>query len=380
MISTYDNIILAPTQNTTHSCITCFFGASANKENDEKGGTAHLLEHTLTAQADFGDTFEAETQLEYVLFQTTQLSEDTTLNLKKFKKLLFEDALNESVFITQQNRVKLELLTSYQHHMFQDAYGELFGHDSAQKRGWSGSLDSIESITFEDILEYRQNFFHDKNIIIVISGNFNESNVLMELSNPSLKEPVKLPSTPYSLKNKVVWNMQSSSGVAGADIFIPIGTPSSFEKQALAAVFQHSLIGGNRALIDTLLCKELGTVYSVESELLHWTNGSVFAFGFETFEHSFEKTTQVTQKLLTSLPNELSEEIVDTARSRAIIKFNSMSTNPDLFGRWIGENALLTGRVATQAEYVQHLKSCTYKDIVKKAETVSKMPHSIVSV
>ena len=33
---------------------------------------AHLLEHILAAQADFGITFEAETQLEYMLFQSTR--------------------------------------------------------------------------------------------------------------------------------------------------------------------------------------------------------------------------------------------------------------------------------------------------------------------
>ena len=203
MISIHDNIVLVPIADVEHSCITFFIDAGANRESGKKVGIAHFLEHTLVAQAKFGITFEAETQLEYVLFQSTQCPNDTTKNLKKFKKLLFEDSIKKESFQVQQKRIQLELLASSQH-MFQDVYAELFGKDSGQYRGWSGSVDGVTSITFDDIREHRKNFFHVDNLVIVVSGNFDKGEVLHEIANLKLQKSMKSVVRAHTLRNKII--------------------------------------------------------------------------------------------------------------------------------------------------------------------------------
>ena len=73
-------------------------------------------------------------------------------------------------------------------------------------------------------------------------------------------------------------------------MFIPASALSDYKGRALDMVLQYCLSGCNASLLDTILFKDIGTVYGIDSELLHWTNGGFYGLWFMFFNKDAEKT------------------------------------------------------------------------------------------
>src|SRR5690606_21950885 len=118
------NIILLPTKDTKYSEIGFFIAAGSTHEND-KTGITHLLEHVISANPS-SLQIEAETQLEYMAFYSTQFADETAGVLKELHNYLFNIPLDEKNVEIQANRIELELKTVFQNETYQKVYDQLF--------------------------------------------------------------------------------------------------------------------------------------------------------------------------------------------------------------------------------------------------------------
>ncbi len=380
MVRIIDNIVLAPIPKAGYSSIGFFIASGAICEQGDKVGTAHLLEHMLFAGNHFDLNVEAYTQLEQMVFLSTQLPENTVTNLSRLQDLLFKVPLQRKDLTIQRERIKLELLTAYQHCKYQGAYGKIFGKKSGQYSGWSGSPEDIESINFDSLEEYRQKYVTPERTVVVISGEFNDDDVMKTVSSLGLQcsfDPC-YPLQQIRLHENLVWNTHIDIDVANVDIFIPTSPLSDFKNRSLNKLYTSCLTGNNLSLLDTMLYKELGTVYSISSQSLYWTNGGVSIIGYQTLVDRAEETADRVNDLITNLPKHLNEEIVKSAREFSLLEHEIIMDDPNNLAWWLGEDLLLTGKIISPEEQKDYLSKYTLEDIQNMAKVVATMPVVVV--
>lgn len=380
MIEVIDNIVLAPIPNAGYSTIGFFVMAGSMYEDEMRSGTAHLLEHTLIAGEEAGESIEGWTQLEQMIFQSRQLPHKTTNCLHSLYDAVYKQPLKESDFIMQQERVRIELETAYQHNFYKEAYGILFGKHSGQHKGWSGYSEDIKLVTFEDITDYKGRYLTPDRTVVVVSGEFIKEDVMTILSELHLqhihKPPVPLPNG--ESKNILVYNTRIDEKVANVDIFIPTAPLSNFKYRFINNILGHCLTGESFSLLDTLLYKEIGFVYSVERNSFYWTNGGVSIISYNCPSNKGEMVTDKVNHLLCNLPQLLTKDIFEKAVESSLIQHRKISRNPEELIQWIGEDFLLTGEVIGMHEQEKIIKKCTYEEVQNQAKVVAKLasqPH-----
>lgn len=350
-----------------------FFVRNWTHENREKVGAAHVLEHVLWTQAEFGAAVSGQTQLESILFQTTQTKADTIDNLKKLVHLLFDIPLSEKDFLIQKERIKLEIQYVYSHDNFKSLYGEIFGNNSGQYNGWSGSVAEIEAVTFEDVKRFREKYFTPENIVLVVTGDFDEKELVDAIAVLDIQRSL----SPLSLhhidtKEKIVWKTRMFEDAADVDIFLPSASQSDFLNSAKDDILMGCLTGFNFSLLDKLLYKQLGSVYFVEPERLSWTNGGVLTLGYRTDPDAGEKTADAVNEVLVNLPKYLTEDVFEAARKYSLLQHDILMRGPENLMYLLGENLLLTHEVSSLEDRRKQIVSCSYKQVHERAEQISK--------
>ena len=145
-------------------------------------GVAHFLEHKLFEQKDGVDPFTfygkngASSNASTSSYKTTYLFEGTTNFKENIEYLL--DFVQEPYFtdenVEKEKGIIVQELKMYQDNPFREGYERsLFNtfckHPIRYPVG--GSVDSVNSITKEDLYTCYETFYHPSNMFIVITGN-----------------------------------------------------------------------------------------------------------------------------------------------------------------------------------------------------------------
>lgn len=379
MSSLTSNIVLIPIHSSKHSSFGFFIRAGSEYESKSKQGVAHYLEHVLCAQNTEVDIY-AVTHDEYILFQSTQNSEETISNLQRIYTLLFETPLSEEQFTIQRGRIKFELKHYFSINLFKSVYKYIFGTASKQYHGWAGKITDIDKINLKDILKFKDTHFKKENAIVVVVGDFNEAAVLESLKN-FLEKPnnASRQSSTKQVQN-IVWRTHLNHDTAEVDVFLPIGNMANIKDVACEKILHKCITSGNNSLIDNVLFKELGTAYTVDSEMLRWIDGGVLAFGYKTLPEHAEQTADSVDTVLRNLPTSITEEIFERAKNYAILEHKRMSQDPEQVVRNLGPSILLAGKIDSLEKQKEALLSCTYDEVIKKAKKLSKLPVKVIKI
>ena len=372
------NVILIQKPGTKYSAIGFFIAAGSAREK-HKSGMAHLLEHVIYANPTTLK-LEAETQLEYMAFYSTQLSNETPRALKELYDYLFSTPLREKNVAIQAKRIELELQTAFQSSRFKKVYDCLFGKNSVQSRGWSGSAKDIKSITFDELVSFKNRTFNLENLVVVVAGDFNQIDVENAVRELKLEREI----IPQSFRQanitekKMVWRTYSDGSIADVDVFLPASSLYEYEDRIQDVLFSAFFVKNADSYLSNFLYRELGNAYYVDSGVLHWGNGGVSVFGYRTFFDQAEETTDKVYELISKLPTSLTRDMFDSARKSLLLQFAIDENNPEHLVRQLGEDLLLTGRIFSTQEQITILNKLTYEDFAKKVEHLARLPVVVV--
>lgn len=372
------NVILIQKPGIKYSAIGFFIAAGSVHEKD-RTGIAHLLEHVIYANPTTLK-LEAETQLEYMAFYSTQSSDETPRALKELYDYLFSTPLREENVAIQANRIELELQTAFQSSRFEKVYDCLFGKTSGQSRGWSGSVKDIKSITFDELVSFKNETFNLENLVMVVAGDFNQIDVENVISEMKLERdliPQSFTQT-NTTEQKMVWRTSSEGSIADVDVFLPASSLHEFENRIQDDLFSAFFVKSADSYLSNFLYKELGSAYYVDSEVIHWCNGGVLVFGYRTLSYQAEETADKVYEIMSKLPTLLTRDIFDHARKSLLLQFAIDENKPELLVRQLGENLLLTGRIFSIQEQIVILNKLTYEDFIKKVESLATLPVVVV--
>ncbi|MDD2807843.1 MAG: pitrilysin family protein [Patescibacteria group bacterium] len=186
-------LVLAPLKETKAVTVLVLLSVGSRYETEDVSGVSHFVEHLLfkgttkrptsldlTKELDsVGADYNAFTGKDHTGYYIKAAAEEIELAFDVLSDMLFH-AKFDPTEINKERGVILEEINMYDDNplMSLDILLEetIFGNQSL---GWSiaGPKSVIKNVSREKILEYKEKFYHPTNMVLGISGSFDESQV-----------------------------------------------------------------------------------------------------------------------------------------------------------------------------------------------------------
>lgn len=244
-------------------------------------GISHFIEHMLfkgtttrsamdiaTLSELTGGRLNAYTDRECTCIYTKALPEDLFISLELMSDMLLNSVFDSDAIRTEKN-VVLEEIKMYEDNpeeLVHDMLAEITYPSHPIGKPIIGTSDSIKAFTHDLIKNYISTRYTGNNIVISVTGNFNESALVEKIS--SLFEDVNssanddfLPAAIFTCNEK-----KSKKPVEQAHIALAFeGYPSISDKKYSLSLVNSILGGSTSSRLFQKIREELGLAYSVYS-------------------------------------------------------------------------------------------------------------------
>jgi predicted Zn-dependent peptidase len=332
-------IFHVPLEHDSRFFIAAYFKAGSCLETTDNSGISHFLEHMMFrgsknfssfnsiayAFEKLGGQWNAATGHEYTEFSYDGLTESykdliplfaefiqqpRLLDLEKERKIILreiEDELNEYGYSTDTH-----------YHML-----KLFWPTTSLAQPITGTADSMEKITLDQLWKYYKTHYHPENMTLCVIGGRTEDHILESLEknfqdfiSPKQNNSAKFPTVGRYSGPQCKWVNNSDNQYNVQLSFLCAGEWSS--KHEDYVVLSHLLTDGFSSLLSSKLREELGLVYDIESSVHFFVEQGVFSIHTSTLK---ENTLALIEALLQTLNHFLHEgpleKDLEKAKNRA---------------------------------------------------------------
>jgi len=274
-----------------------------------------------------GANIEASISFEDAKFSMTCLKKD----FDKVSDILF-DILTNPVFEEKKYQIKkeemLEIIRRRNDKPDREAMREslrmFYGKDHPY--GWRMETETINSISIADLKDYHKNFFKANNIIIAVSGDFEEKEMSVKLTNILNNMPsgeVKFPEIPKvtfpdSQKIYLINKPLSQSFI----VMLMTGIKRHDDREYPLSILSEYMGGGIQSKLGREIRSQRGLAYSIYSYFVKRNDrGFIMTYLGTKSQSVYEAIEQVIkQKNLVKTENILDEEF-ENAKSQLINSF-----------------------------------------------------------
>ncbi|UMX47974.1 MAG: insulinase family protein [Candidatus Nealsonbacteria bacterium DGGOD1a] len=385
-------LITVNSANTDTVTVLTLVGTGSKYETKEISGISHFLEHLqfkgtkkrLTEMAVFseidglGGVANAFTSQEMTGYYAKVQSKKFEAAFDLVADIFLNSTLPAPEIEKERGTIIEELNMFYDHPMryiWTVWNGALYGDQPA---GWDigGTIETVNQISRDQLLDYRDKNYAAKNTIICVSGNFDAvgAEILAKkyfgdfsAKDPAKKMPVReSQSSPNVLIYKKDTNQtQIALGARAFDYSYP-------KRYALELL--ETILGG---MFSSRLAEEVrfkrGLVYDVHTELaMDSDSGSLAATanldsarldeGIKVISSEFKKIREV----------KVSADELRKAKDHYIGKSSIVLESSHAKGLFYGEQELLEGRILEPEEIYEKIKQVTVDDIQEAARDIFK--------
>ena len=192
-------VVLAPIPSSKSATVSFYVKAGSRHETLENHGIAHFLEHMAFKGSEkyktsleiaeivegFGGAMNAATGQEYIEYYIRAESSNLPTVIDMLNQLVFHPTLPIEE-IEKEKGVIVEEINMYEdlpNYKVADLHDELLWPKHALGRNIAGTKHSVKSFTQDTFLAYHSSFFTLPNIVVCISGHFDEPEVLSLLED-----------------------------------------------------------------------------------------------------------------------------------------------------------------------------------------------------
>ncbi len=195
-----------------HTCdsvsVQCWVGVGSICEAANEHGISHLIEHMMfKGSRNFGvgeiaNTIEASggnvnayTTFDHTVYYLNVASSYLSTGLKVFSDALFHSLIDETE-LTREKEVVVEEIHRSTDNPSSEVTRRIFSHiyhGTEVARPIIGTEESVRSFSRQLVFDYYKNWYHPKNMVLVIAGNFSTPETL-PLIESIFGESVPLPS------------------------------------------------------------------------------------------------------------------------------------------------------------------------------------------
>lgn len=383
-------VITVPMKQSKAVTVMVLVATGSDYEEKEINGLSHFLEHMcfqgttkrpetgqISRELDsLGAQSNAFTGEEYTGYWAKAHNKHTKKLIDIVSDIYLNPILNTEA-MEREKGVVIEEMKMYEdmpHVKAGEVFEELLYGDQPAGRPIIGNEKVVRSLTAEQIREYQKKHYVAKGTIVVVSGNFNEKQVLEEVKKKFTSISSKKKHTKAKTKEsqngpqvKCFFKETDQAHVALGFRTFPIKHKENIKVKVLEAVLGH----GMSSRLFKKLRDEMGICYYVRATHSTYTDRGYFAVTSGLSKGRVKEGLEAILKELKRLTTELvSEEELEKAKEvLAGNMYLSLETS-DSFADFYSFQDLLGQKIKTPEEKEKDLRKVTAKDIKQIATKI----------
>jgi predicted Zn-dependent peptidase len=384
------NVFMVNLPDAESVLFTIMVKVGSRYETIEVSGISHFLEHLFfkgsTAYPNssdisqlvdaIGGDFNASTSKEITEFYIKAEKHHFDLIFDVLSDMIINPLFNE-VEIEKERGVILEEINLYQDNPGAQVESNLEKTMWPNSPlGWEilGTKESIMGMTRQQIFEYKQKYYQPSNIILGISGNFNEKVALEKIQKTWAVLPNKL--TP---KYKKVIEKQAKPYVhveykETQQAHLTLGFKSyehDYKKNVATFLLANILGGSMSSRLFIIIREQKGLAYYVGA-----SNSPYFDTGNFTIHAGLQisKANEALVEILSELRKIRSDRVseIELKRAKDYVKGKMALAQEETHRKldWVMDHFAFSGRIKTLQEFYKKLEAVTADDICEVANEI----------
>lgn len=389
-------VLTVPSKESLSFQITVLVNTGADFETKENNGISHFLEHmcfkgtkkrpsnlSIVKELDaVGGYYNAFTGAEYTGYYAFVARQKKELALDIVSDIYLNSQFPEKE-MKKEKGVIIEEINMYRDEPSRyvwEIWRKLLYGDQAVGRSILGTKTNIKNFKREDFLEYYESQYKAKSTLVVVSGNFNEKEIInkvkdsfydIRLGKGKMKELVKEKQNKPQvfIKNKKTDQTHLILGVRGINIF----DKRRYALKVLNAIFD----GGMSGILFQAIREKLGVAYYIHSRVSCSTDHGFWAVATGIDNNRLEEVIgAVLEELKKFKLKPVDMKDIKKAKSYITGKLALGLENVHNVADYFAFQELIKQKIETPNEYLKKIKQVTARDIQKVAEDLLK-PQSL---
>jgi predicted Zn-dependent peptidase len=259
----------------------------------------------------------------------------------------------------------------------------LFGKQHPLGYRIAGPRENIRSISREEIIRYRDEYYHTNNMIVILAGNVpKESEQLLKKQFARAPKP----RTKMSGYKKFTYSQSDArvtvetKATAQSHLALSFPGPTYTQKYAPAYQVLSTILGASMSSRLFIQVRERqGLCYYIYSGISPYENMGVFTIqaGFDT-----KRINQAIQGIVTELKNirdqivPISEHELQNAKEYIAGKMSLRLEDSENVASWWGKEALFANEFLSPDEAVKRIRKVTIADLKRVAKKMFDSKHA----
>lgn len=358
--------------------------AGVRNETREINGISHFIEHIVfkgskkrtgfqiaEGMDEIGAHVNAYTTKEYTFFYTKALD----YQILKAADILFDmirnPRLDEKDIETEKGVVIEEI------NMCEDDPGDVVYevNETSLFEGTSlqyqilGEKETVSAIRKEDITAYMQNNYCADKMVVGISGNFDEEEMLLKVKEYFSDMPEKSKSDGYfevPFKKDIVLKTMQTEQTHLMMCFNGVGI--QHEDLYALQVCMFILGTGTSSMLYQRIREDLGLCYSIDSWLGRYRGGGYIAISVSLSPASEERAIGEIAEIVGTFSKNITQRQVDIAKEKLISSLIMSREQPQSKFSSMGYNQLMVNKFIDDDFIINSIKAITLDDVITVSE------------
>jgi len=379
-------VVFLPTSSpVAHLGVTVLGGSRYEKHAEI--GLAHFLEHCIFKGTQKRKTFHVLSRIDSVGGELNAYTTKEEIcvyasfvkeHLERSIELLADIILHSNFpqkEIEKEKEIVIDEINSYldspSDRIFDDFEKNLFQQHPLGEN-ILGSSESVNSFTQQNLQQYLRRFFHAKNMVISVVGDFKSKKLFHLLEKHFLEVPNNQPiitpekfisSSPFSIRSQES-NFQSHGNIGG------IAPGYDNEKERRALMLLTNVLGGPalNSRLTLAIREKYGYTYSIEANYTPFQEVGYWNIYFGCDQKYVDKTLKLVKKELKKVrENAFSTINLHRAKEqyKGQIALSMESNSGQMLG--FGKSALIFNEIQSVQEVYQAIEEITSEDILSVA-------------
>jgi predicted Zn-dependent peptidase len=341
-------------------------------------GIAHLFEHMVFKGAggrsareiseaieDVGGDLNASTDRDATNFMASVMAEHISLGVELISDMILRPHFTAAELEREKDVVLQELgeaRDTPNDIIFDDLQAAAFG-DQPLGRSVLGDEESIESITVEDLHDWRRSQYRTGSLALVAAGKV-DHDALVELAEARF---IDLPGGTNLAPEPAHFTGGDRVGRTSSDqahLALGFSGPGQLDEDYYAARFFADAVGGGMSSrLFQQLREDRGLAYSVYASLCPWRDAGMFSIYAATARRQSAAAAQLIEEIVTDAVDTITAREVERVRTQAKAGLLMSMESPWGQAHYVARQLSIHGRLVEPAEVIAELATVTLEDV-----------------
>lgn len=364
--------------------IGIWVGTGSRYENTGEAGISHLIEHMLfkgtarrsakqiaEALESVGGQMNAFTSKEYTCFYARVVDEHLPIAIDVLSDMFFSSLFNDDDIKREKKVIQEEI------RMYEDTPDDLI-HDLFAQTVWSGhplgrpvigTMESVDGLSREAVLNYRQRQYCPENLVLALSGNLTADAAVTALrplfEGAGAASPDNWTGTPETMvANKYIAKPLEQ-------VHFCLGVPGLCQHDDRVYTLQiiNTILGGGASSrLFQKIREDRGLVYAIYSYFTAFKDAGLFTIYAGTNAENLDDVLELTwQEIERLIDAGITTEELD--RTKEQIKGSLLLASESVTHRMhrLGKSEIIYGRLITPEEVLEKTSAVTREDVLSLA-------------